>query len=278
MQADGTGGGARSSRRAHVRDVRHRPHRMREVAIERLDRQRYLVGVGRNAHRPPERNHAAYALRGAVCGVEGIHAAQAPAHHTHLALMPVVQMAQFLLERLGELALETGVLPESPGLDVVAAGAQKQSKTYERRVRRCESRHQQHWMTVAAWRRLKQRQTERQARHLEQATSFQQRVDQLRRSRGIRRVSGPSGFLSGLSLHCSKLNPGAPAEHSRRPDSPDGRARRHHLRRRGAASAARLAGSGSARRRRSSEPRGRDGASSGTSSQVRRAGCGSDAR
>ena len=43
--------------------------------------------------------------------------------------MPVVQMAQFLLERLGELALKTGVLPESPGLDVVAAGAQEQAQT-----------------------------------------------------------------------------------------------------------------------------------------------------
>jgi hypothetical protein len=61
-----------------------------------------------------------------------------------------MQMAQFLLERLGELALKTGVLPESPGLDVVAAGAQEQSQTYECRVRRCEARHQQHWMTVAA--------------------------------------------------------------------------------------------------------------------------------
>jgi len=179
--------------RTHVRDVRDGPHRVRKVPVQRLHRERHLLGVGGDAHRRAERDHAAHALRRPVRRVERVDAAQAPADQTHLASMPVMHVPQLLLERLGELALEPGVLPESPRLDLVSTRSQENTQRDERCIGRGEPRYQQHRVTVAARGRLEQRHEERQARQLEQPAPFEQRVDQPRRpSAALRRPSPAS--------------------------------------------------------------------------------------
>jgi hypothetical protein len=80
--------------------------------------------------------------------VERVDATEAPADHAHLALVAVVHEAQFLLECVAELELEAGVLPEAPGLDVVATRPQEGAEAHQRRVARGEAGDQQDGVTV----------------------------------------------------------------------------------------------------------------------------------
>jgi len=109
-----------------------------------------------------------------VRGVVTVDAAEAPADDAHLAAVLVVQVAHLLLERLAELELEARVLPEAPGLHVVAARAQESLEPDHGGVAGGEAGHQQHRVPVAAWRGVEDRQERRQHCGLQQGTSLEQ--------------------------------------------------------------------------------------------------------
>ena len=65
--------------------------------------------------------------------------------------MTMVQITDLQLERACELALEPGVLSETPGLDVMAAAAQKHAQTDQRRIGRSKTGDQQNRVAIASW-------------------------------------------------------------------------------------------------------------------------------
>jgi len=156
--------------RAQLRKVGRRPHRVHDQAIERLDERRRLASGGIHRHGASERDHRADALRGFVGAVQREHAAEAPAQETHLAPAPVVQVADFLVERVGVLAGKADVAPEAPGLDFVAPVLQEELEHDQGRLVRHEARKQQHRVAVPAWRPGKYRQIPGQRGHLEKGT------------------------------------------------------------------------------------------------------------
>jgi len=92
---------------------------------ERVDQCRRLAALGVDADRAAQRDDLAHAFAGLVRAIECKHAPQAPAHQADLAAGLVVQVADFLLQRLGMAALKTDVAAQPPGLNFVAQPRRK---------------------------------------------------------------------------------------------------------------------------------------------------------
>ena len=114
--------------------------------------------------------------------IEGKHPAQAPAHQTYFFSGDVVQVADFLGQRRGELAAESHIAAQAPGVYVVTFFLQKGFEHKECGIGRHEARDQKHRVAITRWRVQQQRQCQGQRGKLGQGAGFHQRVDGLRRA------------------------------------------------------------------------------------------------
>jgi len=159
--------------------VRCRTQRMGDQPVQGLHHRRRLAAFGIDADRAAQRDQHAHTLRRLMRTVQPEHAAQAPAHQAYLTPALVVQVADFLFQSRRVFVLEAQIAPQAPGVNVIAAIAEKQLQCHQRDLACHEARQQQHRVAVTLRRTQQQWQRVRQGGHFQQGAELGGRMQRM---------------------------------------------------------------------------------------------------